>query len=231
LDFYASYERNTQLLIQGEVWASLGGGTSMVAKTELRDTNLISTQARSQCLIATATYGSELAPQVQFLREFRDQKILKTFAGSSFMTAFNLWYYSFSPTVANAIYANPHLKNAAQVILFPLIIILQASYTVFEVFSFHAEVAAIVAGLVASALISIAYLWVPSMLLARRYRGAMKRAIGLLSYAVGIGLLTLAVAILLDLHVLAAVSSVVVVLANLFAFAALPLFFCRSPLR
>lgn len=228
LDFYASYEKNTQLLIQGEVWASLSGGTSMIVKTELRDTNLTSTQGPSQCLIATAAYRSELAPQVQLLREFRDQKILKTFAGSSFMTVFNLWYYSFSPTVANAIYTNPHLKDAAQVILFPLIIILQASYTVFEVFSFNAEVATIITGLVTSALISIAYLWVPSMLLTCRYGGEMRRAIGLMSYAVGIGLLTLGIAILFQLHALAAVSSVVVVSANLLAFAALPSLFLQG---
>ena len=41
------------------------------------------------CLIATATFGSELAPQVQQLRELRDNTILSTESGTAFMTGFN----------------------------------------------------------------------------------------------------------------------------------------------
>lgn len=37
------------------------------------------------CLIATATYGSELAPQVQQLREIRDNSLLNIESGTSFM--------------------------------------------------------------------------------------------------------------------------------------------------
>ncbi|KAG2479574.1 MAG: Peptidyl-prolyl isomerase, partial [Nitrosopumilales archaeon] len=53
------------------------------------------------CLIATATFDSELAPQVQQLRELRDNTLLKTESGSIFMTGFNQFYYSFSPTIAD----------------------------------------------------------------------------------------------------------------------------------
>ena len=49
------------------------------------------------CLIATATYGSELAPQVQKLRELRDNSLLTTTSGIQFMNTFNDAYYSFSP--------------------------------------------------------------------------------------------------------------------------------------
>ncbi|MDC4213977.1 MAG: peptidylprolyl isomerase, partial [Candidatus Nitrosopumilus limneticus] len=52
------------------------------------------------CLIATATYGSELAPQVQLLREIRDNSLLNTESGTVFMKTFNEFYYSFSPTIA-----------------------------------------------------------------------------------------------------------------------------------
>jgi peptide/nickel transport system substrate-binding protein len=44
------------------------------------------------CVIATATFGSELSPEVQFLRTFRDQKVMVTFAGSQFMVVFNASY-------------------------------------------------------------------------------------------------------------------------------------------
>ena len=53
------------------------------------------------CLIATAAFGSEIAPQVQFLRELRDNTVLQTESGTSFMTGFNQFYYSFSPAVAD----------------------------------------------------------------------------------------------------------------------------------
>ena len=34
------------------------------------------------CLIATAAYGSEMAPQVQLLREIRDNQLMNTSSGS-----------------------------------------------------------------------------------------------------------------------------------------------------
>jgi hypothetical protein len=73
------------------------------------------------CLIATATYGSELAPQVQQLREFRDNKLLKTESGKSFMTGFNQFYYSFSPTIADWERENPAFKEVVKIIITPLI--------------------------------------------------------------------------------------------------------------
>ena len=53
------------------------------------------------CLIATAAYGTELAPQVQKLRELRDSVVLDTVSGSAFMQEFNQIYYSFSPAIAD----------------------------------------------------------------------------------------------------------------------------------
>ncbi len=58
-------------------------------------------QQPSGCLIATAAFGSELTPQVQYLRNFRENYILSTASGSAFMSAFNSVYYSFSPQVAD----------------------------------------------------------------------------------------------------------------------------------
>ena len=73
------------------------------------------------CLIATAAYGSEMAPQVQFLREIRDNTVLQTQSGTSFMTAFNTFYYTFSPTIADYERENPVFKEAVKVGLTPLL--------------------------------------------------------------------------------------------------------------
>ena len=73
------------------------------------------------CLIATATYGSELAPQVQQLRELRDSTILQTESGESFMTTFNEFYYSFSPAIADLERENPIFKEGVKVTLTPML--------------------------------------------------------------------------------------------------------------
>ena len=73
------------------------------------------------CLIATATFGSELAPQVQYLRELRDNTILQTESGTSFMTGFNHFYYSFSPAIADYERENPTFKESMKLMLTPLL--------------------------------------------------------------------------------------------------------------
>ena len=73
------------------------------------------------CLIATATYGSELAPQVQQLRELRDNTILKTNSGMAFMSTFNQMYYSFSPSVADFEREHPVFKEFIKAYLTPMI--------------------------------------------------------------------------------------------------------------
>lgn len=49
------------------------------------------------CFIATAVYNSPTAPKVMILREFRDQKLLTTSLGKSFVK----FYYKYSPPIAN----------------------------------------------------------------------------------------------------------------------------------
>ena len=73
------------------------------------------------CLIATAAFGSEMAPQVQFLRELRDNTVLQTESGSAFMAGFNQFYYSFSPTIADYERENPVFKEAVKITLTPLL--------------------------------------------------------------------------------------------------------------
>ena len=73
------------------------------------------------CLIATAAFDSELAPQVQQLREIRDTSLLQTESGSAFMESFNQFYYSFSPTVADWERQNPVFKETVKLAITPLL--------------------------------------------------------------------------------------------------------------
>ena len=73
------------------------------------------------CLIATAAYGTELAPQVQMLREIRDHTLLSTTSGAAFMTGFNQLYYSFSPTIADMERDNPLFKETVRTFITPMI--------------------------------------------------------------------------------------------------------------
>jgi peptidyl-prolyl cis-trans isomerase B (cyclophilin B) len=73
------------------------------------------------CLIATAAHGSELAPQVQMLREIRDDVVFGTASGITFMGAFNDIYYSFSPTIADWERQNPMFKEVVKMAITPML--------------------------------------------------------------------------------------------------------------
>jgi len=79
------------------------------------------TSSDGGCLIATATFGSEMATQVQQLREIRDNTLLQTESGSTFMAGFNQFYYSFSPTIADLERENPLFKEAVKLTITPLL--------------------------------------------------------------------------------------------------------------
>ena len=86
---------------------------------------IIQTEEKSSngggCLIATATYGSEMSPQVQQLRELRDNQLMNTESGSAFMSTFNNVYYSFSPTIADYERESPIFKEIVKVGLTPML--------------------------------------------------------------------------------------------------------------
>lgn len=110
----------------------------------------------SGCLIATAAFGSELTPQVQFLRGFRDNHIMSTAAGTSFMSVFNNWYYSFSPSVADYERENPLAQQAIKTAIYPLLGILHVAEGGYGLA--QGETGAAVAGFAASSLIGAVYL-------------------------------------------------------------------------
>ena len=76
---------------------------------------------KSGCLIATAAFGTELAPQVQTLREIRDNILFGTGSGTVFMAGFNEFYYAFSPTIADFERANPMFKEMVKTTITPML--------------------------------------------------------------------------------------------------------------
>ena len=111
------------------------------------------------CLIATATYGSELAPQVQQLRELRDNQLLNTESGTAFMGAFNDIYYSFSPVIADMERESPMFKEAVKLAITPMI----SSLSLMENANSESEVLSI--GLSVIALNLGMYLGVPAIVI------------------------------------------------------------------
>lgn len=75
----------------------------------------------SGCLIATAAHGTELAPQVQMLRELRDGTVMSTASGASFMSGFNAAYYSFAPAVADMEREVPAVREAVRLLVTPML--------------------------------------------------------------------------------------------------------------
>ena len=93
----------------------------MITQESVAETEASSEAQGGGCLIATAAFGSEMSPQVQFLRELRDNTVLQTESGSAFMTGFNQFYYSFSPAIADYERENPVFKEAVKLTLTPLL--------------------------------------------------------------------------------------------------------------
>ena len=69
------------------------------------------------CFIATAAYGSGLAPEVLTLREFRNRYLLTNGPGQAFVE----WYYRVSPPVAAFIAEHESLKTAVRWGLAPIV--------------------------------------------------------------------------------------------------------------
>ena len=109
--------QNQKIISQGSTETNFGE----VYITDNCLSNSAPTPQGGGCLIATATYGSEFAPQVQQLREIRDNKLMNTESGSAFMSGFNELYYTFSPTIADMERESPMFKEAVKLGLTPML--------------------------------------------------------------------------------------------------------------
>ncbi len=111
--------QNQKIISQGSTEANFG--EVYLTDNCISNSSSAPTPVGGGCLIATATYGSEMAPQVQQLRELRDNQLLQTESGKQFMTMFNDIYYSFSPTIADMERESPMFKEAVKLAITPMI--------------------------------------------------------------------------------------------------------------
>ena len=111
--------QNQKIISQGSTEANFG--EVYITDNCVSNSNSAPTPVGGGCLIATATYGSELAPQVQMLREIRDNQLMNTESGSAFMSGFNEAYYSFSPYIADMERESPMFKEIVKLGLTPML--------------------------------------------------------------------------------------------------------------
>jgi len=69
------------------------------------------------CFIATAAYGSALEPEVQALRDFRRDYMLKNSLGRGF----HVFYQEYSPPLANLIREHESLRTLTRLALTPVV--------------------------------------------------------------------------------------------------------------
>ena len=128
LEFNPKIKSNEKISFVTLNFTGLGNNKIDIIATEAlvgvkeQSTNIdVPNEETGGCLIATATYGSELAPQVQQLRELRDNSLLNTKSGTVFMESFNKFYYSFSPIIADYERENSIFKEAVKLTLTPML--------------------------------------------------------------------------------------------------------------
>jgi hypothetical protein len=109
------------------------------------------------CIIASVAYGSPIAPEVQFLREFRDETAMRSFAGTQFMRVFDGFYYSFSPWLARVVVEIPLLQTLIRAFIYPLLISLRVSIVVPMLAPKMSEFTTVLVGVIASSLIGVVY--------------------------------------------------------------------------
>lgn len=125
------------------------------------------------CLIATASFGTEMSLQVQELREIRDEVVLKTKSGQIFMMSFNDFYYSFSPTISDLERENNSFKEFVKYMITPMLYtlsLLTLDHTI-------SEIEMIFYGTFIIFLNIIIYFVIPSILFIRLKRILIKKSL------------------------------------------------------
>jgi hypothetical protein len=107
-----------------------------------------------------------MAPEVAYMRYVRDNLVGSTPVGRILRDAFNAFYYSWSPPIAEAIAASPQLQALFRILLQPLVWIAHATahtYTVIAASTGSADAASVVAFTAAAAMTIATYIITPAL--------------------------------------------------------------------
>jgi M6 family metalloprotease-like protein len=116
------------------------------------------------CIIATAAFGSAMAPEVAYMRYVRDKLIGSTHLGRKLVDAFNAFYYSWSPPVARTVGSSSFLQAVFRILLLPVVLGVHAAALSFAAISGmtgSADAASVVAFVLAASLCVVAYVALP----------------------------------------------------------------------
>lgn len=231
IDVSAGENASSTLAIQvdsntppGTIQVAFQGGDGTISHSLgilLTITNGTTTQSStSKCLIATATFGSQLGPQIELLRNFRTS-VTATRAGESFLLIFNTWYYSFSPYVATYVGTHPNTRGITQAVLYPLIQILTAAADLYTVLPAYSEYATLLTGLLASSTIGVIYLGLPLTIIKRKFKISTRTCLWICGSLLTCGLCGILLGLNLENNVLLMTADAFTVLSTICGSAAL----------
>jgi len=152
--------------------------STAITLTNTTTTTAPLTPPSRRCIIATAAYGSEMAPDVVYIRFVRDKLIGSTPTGKALVDAFNAFYYSWSPPIAEGIAGSRTLQATVRTIILPLVWIVHGaalSFGAVLALTGSADLSSVVAFLFAVSVFSLFYVISPVLVGAKLARGIRRR--------------------------------------------------------
>jgi len=181
VEFTIQTSSSTPAQTYADLRASGSGGGSSAKSPAFTLTVAVTTPAPPpgpRCVIVTAAYGSEMAPDVVYMRFVRDNLIGFSPMGRTLVAAFNAFYYSWSPSVAKVIAGNELLRAIFRVVLLPLIGIVRItvlSFTAMTNIAGSTDLASVVAFLVAAVMTVAVYVAFPVLVALEIKQGSRRR--------------------------------------------------------
>ena len=130
---------------------------------------------QSGCLVVTATLGTEMAPEVIFMRHVRDDMIGSNEVGRILVVGWNNFYYSWSPTIAETISSSEILRSTLNVALVPLIAITYITAFIYSTVSLLSPIVSSVVAFISAAVLSITiYILMPFFVIHKIYNRITK---------------------------------------------------------
>ena len=108
---------NTAEVTESDPPLATGQATTATIDIDEFGQDILSNGGDGNCFIATAAYGSYLAPEVLELRRFRDEWLLTNRAGQAFVN----WYYRVSPPLAAALQGHAGARFVVRIALSPIV--------------------------------------------------------------------------------------------------------------